>query len=180
VNDTSILHRLDRSALPSADQFFRENVPLYRRFGSRARGRCPLHSSSSRGRSYSRPFSVDLSRGVWYCFRCNQGGDIIKFVMLRDGVGFAEAARSLGALRPTDPEEAQRYRREREVKQSRQRAHDDEYITVLRVLLREMELYESIRDRAFRTREDRLLELAEEAIIACGGDFVLLKAGALV
>ena len=91
-----------------------------------------------------------------------------------------EAARSLGALRPADPEAARQYARERQAKQARQQALDDEFTTWVRALADEMELYESIRDRAFRTRDDHLQSLAEAAIVACGADYVLLKAGVLV
>jgi hypothetical protein len=57
-----------------------------------ALGRCPFHRSKS-GRS----FSVNIRTGGWRCFGCGAHGDIVKFVMLRDGLSFKEAAQSLGA-----------------------------------------------------------------------------------
>jgi DNA primase len=45
--------------------------------GQRHQGFCPLPGHKGQGRSPS--FSCDLKRGIWRCFGCGAGGDIIRF-----------------------------------------------------------------------------------------------------
>ena len=45
-----------------------------RRTGEQVRGPCPVHGS--RGRP-SRSFAAHLGRGVWHCFRCGAGGNLL-------------------------------------------------------------------------------------------------------
>jgi DNA primase len=45
-----------------------------RRWGDQIRGPCPLHGS--RG-PRSRAFGAHLGRGVWHCFRCGAGGNVL-------------------------------------------------------------------------------------------------------
>jgi len=59
-------------------------VPL-RPSGARLKGLCPFHQEKTPS------FSVDPDLQVFYCFGCNTGGDIFKFVMLYEKVGFPEA-----------------------------------------------------------------------------------------
>jgi CHC2 zinc finger len=63
---------------------------------------CPSHRSTSR-----RSFSVNVIHGGWKCFGCGATGDMLKFVMLRDGLSFKEACQQLGAwddaAQPTPP-----------------------------------------------------------------------------
>ena len=42
--------------------------------GRQLRGRCPLHRSS---RPTSRSFAAHVGKNVWYCFRCNKGGNAL-------------------------------------------------------------------------------------------------------
>src|SRR5438876_10708749 len=85
-------YRFDRSALPPARTFYESELGPLRPAGrDRATGNCPFHRSRS-GRS----FSVDLANGLWYCHGCGFGGDIVKFVMRRDGCSFKTAAQTLG------------------------------------------------------------------------------------
>ena len=58
-------------------------------------GLCPLHSDGHRPNLYVYP----LTRS-WYCYRCQLGGDVIKFVQLRENVGFVEACERLNAQPP--------------------------------------------------------------------------------
>jgi DNA primase len=44
------------------------------RWQDQVRGRCPLHRS--RG-PRSRSFAAHLGRGVWHCFRCGAGGNVL-------------------------------------------------------------------------------------------------------
>jgi DNA primase len=66
-----------------------ETVKL-RRSGRTYTGLCPFHAHKANTPS----FAVWPDSGTWRCFgQCNEGGDIFKFVMKRDGVDFAEALR---------------------------------------------------------------------------------------
>jgi DNA primase len=48
-------------------------VPCWRG-GDQVRGPCPVHRS--RG-PRSRSFAAHLGRGVWHCFRCGAGGNVL-------------------------------------------------------------------------------------------------------
>jgi DNA primase len=48
-------------------------------------GRCPFHAEKTPS------FKVDPTTQLWYCFGCNEGGDVIKYVMRRDSLEFSEA-----------------------------------------------------------------------------------------
>ncbi len=63
-------------------------VPL-KRAGVRLKGLCPFHQEKTPS------FSVDADRQLFYCFGCQTGGDIFKFVMLYEKVGFPEAVEVL-------------------------------------------------------------------------------------
>jgi hypothetical protein len=169
---------LDRTRLPEPDDFFRQNLEGYRRYGSRARARCPFHPAPNH-RSRPKPFSIHLTRGLWFCHSCNLGGDIIEFIKRRDNCSFIEAAKSLGAWRPLSQTDAKVYWHARNAQQARQQRRNDNFRDWLELLLKEMEIYESFRDWAFRHHHDELVELIEQLITAVGGDYVLLKAGML-
>jgi DNA primase len=75
--------------------------------GSRFKGLCPFHSEKTPS------FSVDPDQNLYYCFGCQNGGDVFKFIQEIEGVGFLESARILaeryGIPIPegdVDPEEA--------------------------------------------------------------------------
>ncbi len=80
-----------------------------RKSGSSYTGLCPFHAHKNNTPS----FAVWPDSGNWKCFgQCNEGGDVFKFVMKRDGVDFAEALRTLAAragveLKPRTPEEVE-------------------------------------------------------------------------
>jgi DNA primase len=57
--------------------------------GARLKGLCPFHQEKTPS------FSVDPSAQLFYCFGCQTGGDLFKFVMLYEKVGFREAAEML-------------------------------------------------------------------------------------
>ena len=115
-------YRFDRSALPPARTFYeREGFTLTRANGKEwcmAKGQPPCHKSES-GRS----FSVNLNHGGFQCFGCGAKGDLIKFVMLRDGCDFKTACKTLGAWRGniTADERLEMTRREQERDWHRQR-----------------------------------------------------------
>ena len=65
-----------------------------RKSGSTYTGLCPFHAHKNNTPS----FAVWPDSGTWKCFgQCNEGGDVFKFVMKRDGVDFSEALRTLAA-----------------------------------------------------------------------------------
>ncbi len=67
--------------------------------GSRMKGLCPFHQEKTPS------FSVDPQQQLFYCFGCQTGGDVFKFVMLYEKLEFAEAveflARRWGVPVPT-------------------------------------------------------------------------------
>ncbi len=54
--------------------------------GGEYRGLCPLPFHDEAAPS----FQVNRRKGLWHCFGCGAGGDVISFVMKREGVGFRE------------------------------------------------------------------------------------------
>jgi DNA primase len=77
-----------------------------RRSGKSYSGFCPFHSNTR-----TPAFVVFPDSGTWRCFgQCNEGGDIFKFVMKKEGWDFAEALRYLAEragvqLKPPSTEE---------------------------------------------------------------------------
>jgi DNA primase len=71
-------------------QIVQEHVPL-RRSGSAWKGLCPFHGEKTPS------FQVNGDKGVFHCFGCGVGGDVIKFVELYDKITFPEAVRQLAA-----------------------------------------------------------------------------------
>ena len=82
-----------------------ETVQL-RRSGKNYTGFCPFHENTR-----TPAFVVFPDSGTWRCFgQCNEGGDIFKFVMKKEGYDFSEALHYLAEragvqLRPPTPEE---------------------------------------------------------------------------
>jgi len=73
-----------------------------RRQGRAAAGRCPFHADRGRPNLY-----VWADTRSWYCFRCNVGGDVIRFIELAENVSFREAIERLGgAPRKLAPQHA--------------------------------------------------------------------------
>ena len=60
-----------------------------RRQGARWVGLCPFHEERTPS------FSVDAQEKLYHCFGCGVGGDTIKFVEEKEGLGFAEAVELL-------------------------------------------------------------------------------------
>ncbi|WP_030484600.1 DNA primase [Nocardioides aequoreus] len=57
--------------------------------GGSQKGLCPFHDEKTPS------FQVTPSRGLYFCFGCQAGGDVIKFVMEMDGLGFTETVERL-------------------------------------------------------------------------------------
>ncbi len=61
-----------------------------RRAGDRFMGLCPFHEERTPS------FSVDPREKLYYCFGCEAGGDVFRFVQEKEGLGFPEAVEALG------------------------------------------------------------------------------------
>ena len=57
--------------------------------GGNLKGLCPFHDEKSPS------FNVTPGRGMYHCFGCGVGGDVIKFVMEMDGTAFTETVERL-------------------------------------------------------------------------------------
>lgn len=71
------------------DEVIREYVTLKSAGGGSVKGLCPFHDEKSPS------FHVTPSKGMWYCFGCGEGGDVISFVMKIDHLSFAEVVEKL-------------------------------------------------------------------------------------
>ncbi|MFN8159793.1 MAG: DNA primase [Solirubrobacterales bacterium] len=60
-----------------------------RRQGGRLVGLCPFHEERTPS------FSVDPQEKLYHCFGCGVGGDVIRFVEEKEGIGFGEAVELL-------------------------------------------------------------------------------------
>ncbi len=81
-----------------------ENVKL-KKSGKNYTGFCPFHSNTK-----TPAFVVFSDTGTWRCFgQCNEGGDIFRYVMKREGWDFSQALKYLAEragvqLQPVTPE----------------------------------------------------------------------------
>ena len=60
-----------------------------RKAGTSYKGLCPFHGEKSPS------FNVNRDRGFFHCFGCGVGGDVFKFIELKEQVGFQDAVRQL-------------------------------------------------------------------------------------
>ena len=65
-------------------------VPL-KKAGATWKGLCPFHQEKTPS------FQVNPDKGFFYCFGCQVGGDVFKFVELQEKVGFQDAVRLLAS-----------------------------------------------------------------------------------
>jgi len=59
------------------------------------RGRCPIHQGQG-----TEAFHANLRRGVFHCFACGAGGNVLDFVTAMEGCSIREAALRLQGWRP--------------------------------------------------------------------------------
>ncbi len=67
-------------------QFVSEYV-LLKKQGKNYFGLCPFHQEDTPS------FSVTPDKQIFYCFGCNTGGNVLKFLMLKEGLSYPEAIR---------------------------------------------------------------------------------------
>lgn len=84
-------------------------------------GLCPFHTEKTPS------FSVQPEKGYYHCFGCGAGGDVIKFLMEKEGLGFIEAVEKLAEdlhidLKPSFRDTAADKKRERMVAMNREAA----------------------------------------------------------
>ncbi|EIE98430.1 DNA primase, catalytic core [Saccharomonospora glauca K62] len=71
------------------DEVVGEYVALRRAGGGAFKGLCPFHEEKTPS------FNVRPTHGTFHCFGCGEGGDVIKFVMQIEHLGFVEAVERL-------------------------------------------------------------------------------------
>ncbi|HEV7204794.1 MAG TPA: DNA primase [Jatrophihabitans sp.] len=73
------------------DEIIGEHVQLRNAGGGNLKGICPFHDEKSPS------LSVTPSRGLYHCFGCQAGGDVIRFVQDIEHIDFSEAIERLAA-----------------------------------------------------------------------------------
>ena len=86
IRDEDIALVRERSAV---DEVVGEYLQLRGAGGGSLKGLCPFHDEKTPS------FNVTPARGLWYCFSCQEGGDVIKFVQKIDNLGFTESVERL-------------------------------------------------------------------------------------
>ena len=59
--------------------------------GANFKGRCPFHKDDTPS------MVVSAEKGLWHCFGCGEGGDVIGFLMKIERLSFIEAVKRLAA-----------------------------------------------------------------------------------
>jgi DNA primase len=88
IRDEDIALVRERSAI---EEVVGDYLQLRGAGGGSLKGLCPFHDEKTPS------FNVTPARGLWYCFSCAEGGDVIKFVQRIESLGFAEAVERLAA-----------------------------------------------------------------------------------
>jgi DNA primase len=88
IRDEDIAAVRERSPI---DEVVGEYLQLRSAGGGSLKGLCPFHEEKTPS------FNVTPARGLYYCFSCAAGGDVIKFVQQIDGLSFVEAIERLAA-----------------------------------------------------------------------------------
>lgn len=82
-------------------QVISEYIPLKKR-GHNYLGLCPFHSEKSPS------FTVNEEKKIFYCFGCNATGNVVTFVMKKEGMAFPDALRALARKFGVNLEEEKR------------------------------------------------------------------------
>jgi DNA primase len=86
IRDEDIALVRERSPV---DEVVGEYLQLRNAGGGGLKGLCPFHDEKTPS------FNVTPARGLWYCFACAEGGDVIRFVQRIDNLSFTEAVERL-------------------------------------------------------------------------------------
>ncbi|MGO8978330.1 MAG: CHC2 zinc finger domain-containing protein, partial [Streptosporangiaceae bacterium] len=88
IRDEDIALVRERSAI---EEVVGEYLQLRGAGGGSLKALCPFHEEKTPS------FNVTPARGLWYCFSCSEGGDVIRFVQKIENLGFTEAVERLAA-----------------------------------------------------------------------------------
>jgi DNA primase len=88
IRDDDIALVRERSAV---EEVIGEYLQLRNAGGGSLKALCPFHEEKTPS------FNVTPARGLWYCFSCTEGGDVIRFVERIDNLSFTEAVERLAA-----------------------------------------------------------------------------------
>jgi DNA primase len=88
IRDEDIALVREKSAI---DEVVGDYLQLRNAGGGSLKGLCPFHDEKTPS------FNVTPARGLWYCFSCAEGGDVIKFVERIDNLSFVESVERLAA-----------------------------------------------------------------------------------
>ncbi len=72
-------------------EFIRQYVPGLKRAGKTYKACCPFHKEKTPS------FTCSSEKGLFYCFGCQEGGDIFAFLMKMENLTFREAVEKLAA-----------------------------------------------------------------------------------
>jgi DNA primase len=86
IRDVDIALVRERSPI---DSVIGDYVQLRNAGGGNLKGLCPFHDEKSPS------FNVTPERGMFYCFGCSEGGDVISFVSKVEHLSFTEAVERL-------------------------------------------------------------------------------------
>lgn len=73
-------------------EFIRQYVPGLKRAGKTYKACCPFHKEKTPS------FTCSSEKGLYYCFGCQEGGDIIAFLMKMESLSFNEALEKLAGM----------------------------------------------------------------------------------
>ena len=88
IRDTDVSYVRDHSPI---DEVVSDYVQLKSAGGGQKKGLCPFHDEKSPS------FHVTPARGYFHCFGCQEGGDVIAFVMKIDHLSFTETIERLAS-----------------------------------------------------------------------------------
>ncbi len=77
---------------PLEDFLQREGIKLIPSGDGKFMANCPFHNDENPS------LSIDVTKQLWHCFGCNEGGDIFNYVMKKLGVDFKEALEYLSKV----------------------------------------------------------------------------------
>ena len=91
-------------------ELIRQYVPDLKRTGRNYKACCPFHKEKTPS------FMCNSEKGLFYCFGCQEGGDLFAFLMKMEHLSFNEALQKLAEMagveyRPARPETAEELRR---------------------------------------------------------------------